>query len=254
MNALLTSLAVLAVVVAGAFAGSRFGRHLPAHHLTEETKQVVKFGAGSIATLAALVLGLLVASAKSSYDAKAVEMEQTAAKIIVLDQLLRQYGPDAKPARAMLRAALVARYSMTWASTATPPAAQAEKAGAAPDAVEIRESIASLVPATDRHRSLQTRALQLLDDFAQVRWLFIAQATENISVPLLAVLVIWLATIAFCTGLYAPRNGTVGAVTLLCGVSVGAAVFLIVEMYSPFDGLLRISDAPLRTALVYLDR
>ena len=238
----------------GAIAGSFLGRFLPPHHLNDASKDIVKFGAGIIATLAALVLGLLVASAKNSYDAKASEIEQSAAKIILLDQLLRQYGSEAKPAREMLRAVLVSRHSMTWVKSESRVSGQdmtPTQATAGPNA--IRASIATLVPANDSQRSMQTRSLQIIDDFMQTRWLFIAQSTAGISVPLLVVLVTWLTTIAFCTGLYAPRNGTVTAVALLCAVSVSGAVFLIVEMYEPFDGIMKISDAPLRAAIGYLE-
>ena len=252
---MLISLVVLAIVVAGAIAGSSLGRVLPPHHLNDASKDIVKFGAGIIATLAALVLGLLVASAKSSYDAKADEIEQSAAKIILLDQLLRQYGSEGNHPREILRAVLVSRHSMTWVKSESRASGQTlspTQAAAGPDSV--RASIAALVPSNESQRSLQARLLQIVDDFMQTRWLFIAQSTVRISIPLLVVLVIWLATIAFCTGLYAPRNATVAAVGLLCAVSVSGAVFLIVEMYEPFDGIMRISDAPLRTAIAYLER
>jgi hypothetical protein len=254
LNALLISLAVLLIVMGGATVGSFLGRILPPHHLDDASKDIVKFGAGIIATLAALVLGLSVASAKSSYDAKADEIEQSAAKIILLDQLLRQYGSEAKPAREMLRAVLVSRHSMTWVDRESRgTAAGVTETTATASANAIRVSIAALVPASDAQRSLHTRSLQIIDEFMQTRWLFIAQSTARISIPLLIVVVIWLATIGFCTGLYAPRNGTVTAVGLLCALSISAAVFLIVEMYQPFDGIMRISDAPLRTAIGYLE-
>ena len=254
MNAIGVSLIVLVTVLAGAVLGSLLGKKLPKHHLSDESKEIVKFGAGFIATMAALVLGLLVASAKSSYDAKAAEIQQGAAKVILLDQVLRQYGPEAKPARETLRAVMVARHSMTWVNSESLAVAQGASppTGVGPDA--IRGSVAALAPASDTQRSLQTRSLAIIDDFMQMRWLFIAQSTEDISMPLLAVLVTWLTTIAFFTGLYAPRNGTVAAVALLCAVSVAGAIFLIAEMYTPFSGILRISDAPLRTAMGYLNQ
>ena len=214
MSASLISLLALAAIVAGAIAGALLGKLLPEHHLSNDSKDIVKFGSGFIATLAALVLGLLVASAKSSFDAKAAEVEASAAKVILLDQALRQYGADAKPARDVLRSVLVS--------------------------------------ANDEQRALKERSLQVVDDFMQTKWLFVAQSTEGVSTPLLVVLVVWLATIAFCTGLYAPRNATVAMVGLLCAASAAGAIFVIVEMYQPFDGILRISDAPLRAALGYL--
>ena len=254
MDALLTALVVVVLIVVAAFAGSSLGRRLPSHHLSEASKDIVKFGAGTIATLAALVLGLLVASAKSSYDAKVAETEQSAAKVILLDQLLRQYGPDAKPAREILRNTLIARYNMTWVHSQSVEVAEGKTAGRpAMGADAIRAAIFALVPVNDAQRSLQTRALQAVDDFTQMRWLFIAQSTEGMSIPLLIVLVIWFMTVSFSTALYAPRNGTIAAVAVLSAISVGAAIFLIAEMYTPFSGMLRIPDAPMRAALHYLE-
>jgi len=254
LNALLTSLLVLVVVMAGAIVGASVGKRLPVNHLSDASKDIVKFGTGFIATMAALVLGLLVASAKGSYDAKAAEIQQAAAKVILIDQILRQYGPEAKPAREMLRALLIQRQSMAWVTSETAAVAEGKAKGASselrPDV--LRNTIAALIPANDAQRSLQGRSLQTIDDFMQMRWLFIAQSTDRISTPLLVALVVWLTTIAFCTGLYAPHNATVAVVGLLCAVSVSAAIFLIIEMYEPFSGILRISDAPLRTALGYL--
>jgi len=254
LNAVGVSLIVLVIVLAGAVLGSLIGRKLPERHLSDASKDIVKFGAGFIATMAALVLGLLVASAKTSYDEKAAEVQQAAAKAILLDQALRQYGPEAKPSREVLRTLLVSRHNMKWVSSESLAVSQ----GTAPpvDGTEnpdaIRASVAALVPVNDAQRSLQARSLQIIDDFLQMRWLFMAQSTDSVSIPLLTVLVTWLTTIAFCTGLYAPRNGTVAAVAILCAVSASGAIFLIVEMYEPFSGMLKISDAPLRAALVYI--
>lgn len=256
MDALLTSLLVLVIVMAGAVLGSVVGRRLPEHHLSDASKDIVKFGAGIIATMAALVLGLLVASAKSSYDAKAAEMQQAAAKVILLDQMLRQYGPEAKPARELLRSVLISRQDMRWVASEAVTVAEKKAGGAAaerPPGEALRTTIAALVPANDTQRSVQSKSLQTIDDFMQMRWLFVAQSTDRVSTPLLVALVVWLTTIAFCTGLYAPRNATVTVVGLLCALSVSAAIFLIIEMYEPFSGILRISDAPLRAAVGYLN-
>jgi hypothetical protein len=249
------AIAVFVCVLAGAFFGSAIGRRLAEHHLSESSKDVIKSGAGYIGTMAALVLGMLVASAKSSYDAKFAEVEQTAAKIIVIDRVLRQYGSETKPARDMLRDLLQAKHSLTWVNSES--LAVGQGTGIVPSTTgseQLRAAIATLSPANEAQRVLQIRALQALDDFTQMRWLFIAQSTDSISIPLLAVLALWVATVALLTGMYAPRNSTLTTVAVLCALSVSVAVFLIAEMYSPFEGLLRISDAPLRTAMGYLNQ
>jgi hypothetical protein len=202
------------------------------------------------------VLGLLVASAKSSFDSKLEEVEQSAAKIILLDQNLRQYGDDAKPVRELLRDVLVAKLNITWVESAMRVANQ-PKAVAVPPRIgiqEIRARILALTPGNNEQRSLQSRALAIVDDLTQTRWLLIEQSTASVSKPMLAIMVLWLATIAGCLGICAPRNATVLGVTLLCALSVSCAIFLILEMYDPFAGLLQISDAPMRTAIDYLNQ
>ena len=254
MNSLLVSLCVFLIVLAAGVTGTVVRKRLQPHHLSDETKDIVKFGSGFIATMAALVLGLLVASAKSSYDTQASEVEQAAAKVILLDQVLRQYGPEAAPARQMLHSVLTQRQAMRWVRAESVDIAKGAMPSTPPatGAAEIRKTIAELVPDNDGRRTTQSRALGIIDDFAQTRWLFIVRSTEGVSLPLLVVLVTWLSVIALCTGLYAPSNAMALTVAVLCAASVSGAIFLIVEMYSPFDGLLKVSDAPIRTALGYL--
>jgi hypothetical protein len=252
-SSVLISLSVFVVVLAAGMLGASVQKRLKPHHLSGETKDLVKFGSGFIATMAALVLGLLVTSAKSSYDAKATEMEQAAGKIILLDQVLRQYGQEAAVARQQLEAVFMQRYTMRWVTTESVGVAK----GATPpppamSGADVRKAVAQLVPTNDTQRAVQAKALEIIDELGQMRWLFIVQSTEGVSLPLLVVLVTWLAVIALCTGLYAPRNGMSLTVAILCAASVSGAIFLIVEMYTPFDGFLKVSDAPLRTALGYL--
>jgi hypothetical protein len=253
MNSLAVFLCVFAVVLIAGYAGTAVRKRLQPHHLNDETKDIVKFSSGFIATMAALVLGLLVASAKNSYDAKAAEVEQVAAKAMLLDQMLRHYGPEAASARQALQAAFTQLYATTWAKGESTGVA---KGGAASPSTEVasdfRRAVAALVPANDAQRGIQARALEIIDDLRQTRWLFTVQSTERASLPLLLVLVTWLCVIALCTGLYAPRNGMAATAAVLCAASVSGAIFLIVEMYSPFDGFLEVSDAPFRTALGYL--
>lgn len=254
MSAWIVSLIVFVVVMAGVFVGAALQRVLPKHHLSDDSKDMVKIGAGFIATLAALVLGLLVASATASYNAKFDEVERSAAKIILLDRNLRQYGAEATPVRLFLRDALVARAKISWVEREAAAATQGTALRVPPElGIEnVRTRIVALVPGNEEQRSLRTAALALVDDLMQTRWLLIEQSTTAVSAPLLVVMMLWLATVAGCLALYAPRNGTVLAVSVLCALSVSGAIFLIVEMYDPFSGLMKISDAPIRTAIDYL--
>lgn len=256
MSAPIVSFIVFVAVMAGVAVGAALQKVLPKHHLSDDSKDMVKIGTGFIATLAALVLGLLVASATSSFNAKSDEVEQSAAKIILLDRNLRQYGEEAAPVRLLLRDALLAKAKITWVDDEAEAAAQGTTLRVPPQlGIErIRTRIAALSPANEEQRSLRTESLTLVEDVMQTRWLLIEQSTAAVSAPLLVVLMLWLATIAGCLALYAPRNGTVLAVSVLCALSVSGAIFLIVEMYDPFKGLMKISDAPIRNAIDYLSR
>src|SRR5271163_2511215 len=94
---------IMACVFGGALTGMVLRLILPEHHLSTDSKDVVRLGIGLIATMSALVLALLVASAKSSYDAQKTEVTQISANIVLLDLALAHYGPETKDIRAQLR-------------------------------------------------------------------------------------------------------------------------------------------------------
>ena len=256
MSALAISAIVFAVVLGGAWLGALIGRALPKHHLSEESRDVIKVGVGFLATLAALVLGLLIASAKNSFDTRSEEIHQVASKIILIDRNLRQCGVAADPAREMMRRMLTAKVDLTWVKGEISAAKSGANAGAPPilGIEEFQDLIRALSPTSDAQGLLKTRILQLGEDIAQTRWLLIEQTGSSIPMPFLVVLVLWLAVIAGGLSLFAPRNATVTAVSVICALSFASAIFLILELDRPFEGLLRISDAPLRNALAYVNR
>ena len=102
MNSIAVSLTVFACVFGGAVCGILLRRVLPQDHLSADSKQVVTMSMGLVATMAALVLGLLVTSAKSYYDAQSAELTQMSAKVILLDRLLAHYGQETKEVRDLL--------------------------------------------------------------------------------------------------------------------------------------------------------
>jgi hypothetical protein len=252
MSALMISLIVFACVLGGAALGMFMRRVLPEHHVNEESKYIFKSGMGLLATLAALVLGLLIASAKSSYDAKEDEVKQGAVKIILLDRTLRHYGPQADPARAILRRLAATQTDLTWIESGKQSGVRSGDGASGIE--EVQGKLIALVPASEPQKWLQARGLQLTSELAQMRWLSIDQHGGSIPIPFLVALVFWLAAIFFSFGLFAPRHGTVYAVIIACALSVSSAIFLILELDRPFEGLLAISDGPLRSAIGELNR
>jgi hypothetical protein len=251
MSALSLSLIAFIIILAGILAGSLLRRTLPQHHLADDAKDVVRLGTGLIGTIAALVLGLLIASAKSSYDTQSGQVQHVTADIVLLDQLLAQYGPEARPIRERVRQAVDPLVERLWregvavSATGKPFAATA----AAEDAFA---KIGELSPQTDAQRSLKERAIQASTDLAQTRLALFVQAGSSIPMPFLAVLVFWLAIIFASFSLFARLNPTLIAVLVVLALSASCALFLILEMSQPFTGLMQIPSAPLRNALAPL--
>jgi hypothetical protein len=204
-------------------------------------------GVGLIATLSALVLGLLISSAKSTYDAKVGEVNQITANIILIDQLLSEYGPDVRPAREKLRSSVQGMVQQVWnegeksahAGAFTPTAAS----------VETWRLVNSLPTQTEMQRGLSGQITEAAKSLSQLRLLLFAQSGGSIPAPFLVILVFWLAIIFTSFSLFGPMNTTVLAFTFLFAVSAAGAIFLIFELDSPFTGMLQISKTQMIEAL-----
>lgn len=247
MSPLALSVVIFLVVFGGIFIGTAIRRALPEHHLSKETHDVVRLGAGLIATIAALVLGLLIGGAKSSFDTRSSQVKQLTANVILLDNLLAQYGPEATPVRNMLRGAIGPVVGRLWHEKAT-----AGPFATTSEGEKLYLTIYSLSPRNDLQRSLQARAIQLTNDLAQTRLLLFVEADNQIPAPFLAILVFWLFIIFLSFSLFSDLNATAFAFLCVFGLSASCAIYLILELNQPFDGLMRISDVPLRNALAPL--
>jgi hypothetical protein len=224
---------------------------LPQHHLRDSSKDTVKVVAGTIATLSALVLGLLVGSAKSSFDATNTAIIQNGAKVILLDRVLAAYGPETKDVREQLHRAVAGGIEMFWPEEKAAGSGMAgfEKA----NAMEmVQAKLRGLTPATDAQRQLQSQAEQISGEMLQARWLLIEQAQSVLPMAFLVVLLFWLTMLHLSFGLFAPRNATVITVLLISALSVSGAIFIILEMNHPLDGMIKVSSAPMRKALEHL--
>jgi hypothetical protein len=251
VSAVAISLTIFACVCAGVLLGMLLGATLPAQHLSPESRDVVKVGMGLIGTMTALVLGLVLASAKSSFDTKNGQVRQTAVVVIVLDRTLARYGPETKDIRDLIRQTVAQRLDTTWPEESS-RSAPADTAVDAPAGEVLEDRIRALSPQNDAQRALQSRALQLTGDVLQARWLIFEKTGSSIPLPFLVILIFWLTVLFASFGLVAPRNATVLTVLLICAMSVSAALFLILEMDRPFEGMLKISSAPLRYTLAHL--
>lgn len=248
----LIALIVFACAFAGALLGMALRTRLPENHLSEGAKDVIKLGMGLIATMTALVLGLVIATAKNSYDTQDEAVKHSAIKILLLDRVLANYGAEAKDVRDLLRRTVADRLQAVWPEDhfqrATLDAPEVAFMGQ-----DIEARILLLSPQNDVQRWLRSKALEIISDITETRWLVLGGSRlSGVPLPFLVVIVFWLTIIFASFGLFAPRNGTVIAVLFLCAFSVAGSIFLILELDQPFEGLIRISSAPLRYALAHL--
>jgi hypothetical protein len=235
MSSIAISLVTFAFVFGGALLGMALRAVVPQNDVIADSRDVVKLGMGLVATMAALVLGLLIASAKSSLDMQNVELTEMSSKVVLLDRVLAHYGPEAKDVRIELRSSVVHTLDTLFSQDAS----QLEST----KGEILYDEIQGLSPKTDAQRSVQAQALSTILALAQTRWLIAEQRVNSVSVPLLIVLIFWLTIIFTSFGLFAPRNATVFVSLLISALSVSGAVFLILEMYAPYEGLIHVSSA-----------
>jgi len=254
MSPLVICLIAFGCIFGGMLLGMVLRGVLPEHHLSGDSKDVVKMGIGMIATLSALVLGLLIASAKGNFDTMNNGLVQTGSKIILLDRVMAQYGTETREARDLLRRGVASAVERVWPKEST---GQTEAKAVDPRvALEgLQDKLLQLSPRNDAQRWLQSRALQVGGEIAEARWLAMEQrGHSSLPMPFFVMLVFWLVVIFFCFGLFSPRNGTVIVVLLVCALSVAGSLYMILELDRPFEGLITISSAPVRNALMQLGR
>lgn len=251
MSSVTLGLLILASVFGGSMLGMALRSILPQHHRDGESRDLVKMGIGFVGTMAALLLGLLVASTKASYDAQKNELTDMSAKIAYLDRALVIYGPETRDAREKMRQATAQMILSVWPDDATaatkivPPAAQGQ---------DIYNALHALAPKTDAQKAVKDQAIAAATEIGKMRWHLFEQSTTSISKPLLVVVVSWLTIVFVGFGFCATRNATTVVTLFICALSVSSALFLILEMDRPFTGVIRIQDTPLRAAWEHMGK
>ena len=251
MGSIALSVIALACILAGTLVGMLLRNKLRDHYLGSDAKDVVRLGAGLIGTIAALVLGLLIATAKTSFDTQVTQVKQLTADVILLDQLLSQYGPEAAPVRNLLRGAVDAVADRIWYERSSVSARNAPfEATAAGEGFIVK--LHQLSPQTDEQRSLKNRATEVTSNIAHTRLLLFTQGDNPIPMPFLIVLIFWVSIIFANFSLFAEPKLIVMGALFVFALSAAAAIFLVLELGQPFSGLMQISSIPLRSALAPL--
>jgi hypothetical protein len=249
MSSLAITFIVFVCVFGSALVGCYLRIRLPEHHLSADSLRAVSLAIGLVATLAAMVLGLLTASAKSSFDKIDDGFRQVAARVVMLDRVLANYGPESKEARDLLRSTYATVVELVFA---TDGSHLARLDGA--ELENFQSMILELAPRNESQRRLQARALELGNDLTQIRSLLIAQSTGTIATPLLVILVLWLGIIFAGFGVLTANNLTVVAALFVCALAVSGSIFLVEEMSRPLEGFMRLPSAPQLDALSQLGK
>lgn len=252
MTIALYALATFAVVFGGGMLGLLLGRVLPKEYHGDATQKVVQTATGMISLLTALVLGLLVATAKNKFDTNNQQTEQFAANLMLLNRGLTNYGPGARDAKDILRKYTISKIAETWPRSSGPKPGPEDPPGW--KLLEsLQTSLTGLAPQTESQRSEVLRASQTVADLVKTTWIQAAQKSEHVQHPFVLVMIVWLFVLFVSFGLLAPRNALVVIALLVGALSIAGAVDLIVDMDSPFEGMIVVSADPMQEALAKMN-
>jgi hypothetical protein len=246
MSPITISVVVFVCVFGGGLLGTFIHSRLPNDHIDSDSKEAVRLGMALVGTTVALVLGLLIASGKGFYDTQSSEVTQLAADVVLLDRVLLHFGPEAKEVRELLRSSAARMVDVMWAGDGAPIAPFGTNEAA------VLSGIQQLASHDDNQRFLQSQALSMAVKIGQTRSLLFAQKSSSVPMPLLAILVFWLILLFMSFGLFVRPNVVVVVSLFASALAVCAAIFLILEMFQPYSGLIQVSSAPLRAALAQL--
>lgn len=246
MNSTLLACILFAALIVAVLLGRKVRGHLPEDHLSADSKDAVKLAMSLVATMTALLLGLLVSSAKNTYDNQRTQIIVMSSKVAFLGRVLKAYGPESAVARAEVRAALADAVHRMWPDQ---PGAKGELTANAPAGDGAYAALQALTPRDDLQRGLKEQAATLAVDIGQIRMLMLAEAVPSIPHLLLITVAFWLAIIFLCFGVVAPPNTTTALALTAAALSVAGAVFMMLELDQPLGGMIRISSEPMNLAV-----
>jgi hypothetical protein len=248
MSPPIVGLITFLVILSGIMAGLALGEHLPPHHTSAQTKSVVSVSMAIVGTISALVLGLLVSNANSSFTARAGEVTALSAEIVRLNHFLHRYGSEAEPARDTLR-----RFAESKTDDLFPAASGATIRVDNPTTNELLDQVEDMLlalhPADPHQQWLQTQSVQIAADIGATRWLLAQQSGQGTPAAFLILVVFWLTLLFASFALFAPHNLTARLALVFCAFAVSGGVEMILELEQPFAGMVQISPVPMHAAV-----
>ena len=244
-------LLVFAVLAAAALFSLWLSPRLPEHYRSAETTSNLRLGMGVIATIAAVVLGLLLNGVKGHFDLTDREVQALGADLIVLDRTLRFYGPDAAHARDLLARYTVRVMEGTFPSSGHAPIVDDQVAEDLLNQTE--QAILSLQP-HPQEPDFKEQALTQVRSIVRRRQMLIAESGSVVSLPIVVAVTLWLGLVFASFGYNAPRNRMMVIILLVCAASIASTIFLIMEIDRPVTGLMTVSSEPIQHALSVMRR
>ncbi len=249
MSDALIALGFFFCLAGAAFGSLFFNARLPERHRAQDTSNVVRLCAGVFVVMTSLVLGLMVTSAKNTFESVEKNLHAYATDLILLDRSLRYYGSETADA---LRQLLVYVKQAAARMAQSDPVLSSRGAESLLDNVAL--SLRALKPADAQQAALLLRAEQRFEKVYEMRWTLVEQSEGTIPFPLIVLVGAWLMLIFASFGYCAPRNAVVVASLLVSALLIAGAIYLILDMDEPFDGPIQISPAPLNRAIAELER
>jgi hypothetical protein len=234
----------LGCMAAGALIGAWLRTRLPQHHLDPESTRIVTASVGLVSTMTALMLSLLISSAKASYDSTSREVNAMRADIVMADLLLAQYGPPANAARRDVRSAVNQLVQRLWA-----PSAHGAHLVLTSGWMKVVGDLEGLPNQTDAERSLHRSLDGVVDRLTQTRAHLFAESGTSLPRPFVVFVTLWLTVIFVSYTLFGKVNPTVMVFLFLCAPSSAGALYLVGELNTPFTGILHLSKSSLEDAL-----
>jgi branched-subunit amino acid transport protein AzlD len=247
LSAVAVGLIAFALILSSIAIGLMMRRWVPEAHISGDSKEVIRLATALIGTMAAVVLALLFASTRSSFEATNASVGRMTTSVIELDHMLREYGPEGQALRKALRQDVLAIVASIWQDDVT--VQQQSDAKVAGAQVKVLTMLRQVTPANPLQAAVQARALSVSGDLEQTRLSLIAQPGDSLSKPFVIVLVLWLCFIFLSFSMSAKANTTLVVMLVICAFSASSAIYLILELEQPFDGLMQISNSALRNAL-----
>jgi hypothetical protein len=219
-------------------------RKIPPHRDPDDMNEVVRNIASIFILMTSLVLGLMINSARNSYDSLDQEVHSLSSQLVGLDQVLRAYGDDADPARQRLKIYADAIVNETWR-------APTRGRGAAEQALApVYVHIHGLTPADGDQHAMRVTAGEMLEKIAEQRWVLHEEATDSATDgPFELMIVAWLVVIFASLAYRAPRNILSVIILLVPAALISATFYLVIDMERPFSGLIMIQPSPLEEAI-----